>query len=57
MQMTVRVCLEAIPSVEEALCDLGTFAFVALHLFSAGGRQFSDIVEIIERLEEIHTEV
>ena len=36
------------------------FALVALHLFSAGGRQSSAIAEIlrsVERLEEIHTKV
>ena len=33
-----HVRLAAILSVEKALHDLGTFAFVALHLFSAGGR-------------------
>ena len=44
----------------KALRDLGTFAFVALHLFSAGGRHSSAVAKLlrlIERLEEIHTEV
>ena len=36
------------------------FAFVALYIFSAGGRHSSAIAEIlriVERLEEIHTKV
>ena len=46
--------------MEEALRDLGTFAFTALHLFSACGRHSSAVAELlrlIERLEELHTEV
>ena len=56
----MRVRLTAIPPAEEALCNLGMFAFVALHLLSAGGRHSSAITELlhlIERPEEIHTEV
>ena len=55
-----RVRLAAIPSVEEALCELGTFAFVVLHLLSAGRRHPSAIAEIIfliEILEELHIKV
>ena len=37
LRMAARISLAIIPSADEALCDLGTFAFVALHLFSAGG--------------------
>ena len=58
--MAARVRLAAIPSAEEALRDLGTFAFVASHLFSVGGRHSSAVAEllrIIKRLEELHTEV
>ena len=58
--MVVRACLAVIPSADEALCDLGTFAFVVLHLFSAGGCHSStvaELVRLIERLEELHTEV
>ena len=58
--MAVRVRLSLIPSVDKALCDLGTFAFVVLHLFSVGGRHSSFIAKLlrlIESLEEIHTEV
>ena len=55
-----RVRLSAIPSVDEALCELGTFAFVDSHLFSAGRRHSSVVVDLlclITRLEELHTEV
>ena len=58
--MAVRIRLAVIPSADEALRDLGTFAFVASHLFSAGGHHLSAVAEIlrlIERLEELHTEV
>ena len=58
LQTAVRVFLANIPSVEEALRNLATFAFVALRLFSAGGRHLPAVTEIlrfIERLEEIHT--
>ena len=56
--MAVRVHLAAILSAEEVFCDLGTFSFVVLHLFSVGGRHLSTIAELprlIERLEELHT--
>ena len=56
----MRVHLDAIPSAEEALRDLGTFDFVALHLFSMRRRHSSAVVELlrlIDRLEELHTEV
>ena len=36
LRMAARICLAVIPSADEALRDLGTFAFVASHLFSAG---------------------
>ena len=60
LRTAARVRLAAIPSAEEAFRDLGTFAFVASHLFSAGGQHSSAIAELlrlIERLEELHTEV
>ena len=37
LRTAARVSLDAIPSAEEALRNLGTFAFVASHLFSMGG--------------------
>ena len=60
MQMAARACLAVVPSVDEALHDLGTFAFVASHLFYAGGRHLSAISKLLrlsERLEDIQTEV
>ena len=58
--MAVRVRLAVIPSTDESLRKLVTFAFVPSHLFSVGGRHFSAFVKLlrlIERLEELHTEV
>ena len=58
--MAARVRLAVIPSADKALHDLGTFAFVALHLFSAGRRHLSAVVELlrlIEKLEDLHTDV
>ena len=58
--MAARVCLAVNPSSDKALCDLGIFDFVTLHLFSAGGRHSSAVAKLlrlIERLEELHTEV
>ena len=40
-QVATRVRLTAILSVDEALCDLSTFALVVLHLFSTGGQHLS----------------
>ena len=37
LQISARVRLAVIPSADEALHELGTFAFVALYLFFAGG--------------------
>ena len=56
----VRVRLACILSADEALHDLGTFAFVASHVFSTVGRHesaFTELLCLIERLEELHTEV
>ena len=58
--MAARIRLAVIPSADEALRNLGTFAFVASQLFSTGGRHSSAVAELlrlIERLEELHTEV
>ena len=60
LRTAARVRLAAILSAEEALRNFGTFAFVASHLFSTGGRPSSadtEILRIIERLGELHTEV
>ena len=45
---------------DEALRDLGIFAFVESHLFSTGGQHAEAVAEIlclVERLEELHTKV
>ena len=60
LQMSVRVRLAVILSADEALRDIGTYAFVALHLFSAGESHSSTISELlclIERMEDLHTVV
>ena len=60
LQIYARFRLAVILSADEALRDLGTFTFVALHLLSAGRRHssaFAEIIHLIERLEELHTEV
>ena len=60
LQMAVRFRLYVIPSTDEELSNLGTLAFVVLHLFSAGWRHSSSVAKlllIIERLEKLHTEV
>ena len=58
--MGVRFRLAVIPSTTKALFNHGTFAFVALHLFSEGGRHSSaiaDLLCLIKMLEETHTKV
>ena len=45
------VCLKFIPSADEGLCDLVTFFFVALHLFSAGGRHAAAVAELFCLIE------
>ena len=60
MQMAARIRIGVIPSVDEALHDLVTVAFVATHLFSKGGRHapaVAELLHLIDRLEELHTEV
>ena len=37
LQIAARLFLAVIPSTDDALRDLGTFVFVALHLLSVGG--------------------
>ena len=60
LRTSAGVRLMVIMSVYEALHDLGTFAFVALQLFSSGGRYMAavmDILSLFERLEDIHNKV
>ena len=56
----MRVHLAIIPSADEALCDLGTFAFAASHLFYTDRKHSPAAVGLlflIERLNEIYTKV
>ena len=60
LRMAARVILAVIPSMDKALHDLGTFAFVASHLFSAcwcHSSAIANLLRLIERLEDLHTEV
>ena len=60
LRTAARVRLAATLSAEEALRDLGTFDFVALHLLFAGRRHSSaaaELLHLIERLEKLHTKV
>ena len=60
LRISKRVRLAIISSADEALCDLGTFAFAASHLFSVGSRHSSAIAKLlrlIKRLEDLHTKV
>ena len=60
LQTSDMVLLAAILYVDEALCDLGMFAFVVSYFFLEDGHHSSAIAELIfliERLEDIHTEV
>ena len=60
LRMAMKVRLSVILSADEAFHNLIMFAFVALHLFSSGTRHLSDItniLQLIERLDEIHTKV
>ena len=53
----MRFRLAAIPSADEVLWDLGTFAFIASHLFSMVGRHLSSITDLlclIERCVWLH---
>ena len=46
--------------MEEALRDLGIFAFVAYHLFSMSGRHLpviAELLRLIKRLEELRAKV
>ena len=54
------VRLAVIPSLYEALRDLGTFTFFVYHLFSVSRIYMALVAELqrlIERLEDIHTKV
>ena len=56
----MRVRLDVILSADKVIWYLGTFAFVASHIFFVGGRHLSaaaGILHHIERLEELHTKM
>ena len=60
LQTSVQIRLEVILYTDEALRDFGKLSFITSHLFSAGGRHASSVMELfvpIEILEEILTEV
>ena len=60
LRTSARSRLTVISPTDEALRDLGIFDFVALHLFYAGGRHtevVAELLRLIERTEELHTEV
>ena len=60
LRTAARVRLVCIPSADETLRDLGTFAFVASHIFSAAGRHVSAVAEILQLIkitEDLHTKV
>ena len=60
LRTSTRIRLAAILSADEALRDLGTYASVILHLFSAGGRNSSAVavlLHIITSMEGLHTKV
>ena len=57
LRTSVWGCLAAVPSADKALRNLGTFAFVAVHLLSAERRHAAAVMELlclIERLENLH---
>ena len=60
LQTAARVHLAAILSVEESLCNLGTFFFIAFHLFSVGwwhSSAIADLLRLIEKLYELHIDL
>ena len=60
LRMAATVRLDIIPSMDKALSNLVTFAFVALHLFSVIRRHLPAVSKLFRRidsLEEIHPEV
>ena len=59
LQTAYWVRLAVISSADEAFRNLGTFEFLASQLFSTGGATCIIIngAPLIERLEELHTEV
>ena len=53
LRTATRVCLDCTPSVDKALRDSGTFAFVALQIFSAAGRHALAVAEILRLIKRL----
>ena len=53
LRITAQFSLASILSVDEALHDLGTLAFFALHLFSAVGRHTAAVTDILCLIEKL----
>ena len=53
LRTAVRILLSAIPSADEALHGLGTFAFGASHLFSVGGSHLPAVSELLLLIERM----
>ena len=51
LQTAVQIRLEVILYTDEALRDFGKFSFIASHLFSAGGRHASSVMELFVPIE------
>ena len=51
--MAARFRLAIIPSADKALLDLGTFTFVASHLFYVSGRHLSAVAELLRLIERL----
>ena len=47
------VYLDCTPSTDKALRDSGTFAFVALHIFSAAGQHASAVAELLRLIKRL----
>ena len=53
LRTAIRVYLDFTPSTYKALRDSGTFAFVALHIFSAAGRHVSAVAELLRLIKRL----
>ena len=53
LQTAARVHLAAIPSMDEALQNLGMIYFFTLHLFSMSGCHLSSLMELLQLIERL----
>ena len=53
LRTAMRVYLDCTLSTDKALCDSGTFAFVALHIFSAAGQHASAVAELLRLIKRL----